>query len=73
VTGGGPVVAGDAANDVSSEAAGNDSGRGSAGEDSHDETLPQLAERLGRSVPSVASILRRGLEQPRKRLKNEPL
>ena len=35
-------------------------------------TLPQNAERMGRSVPSVASILRRELEELRKRLKNEP-
>jgi DNA-directed RNA polymerase specialized sigma24 family protein len=32
-------------------------------------TLPQIAERIGRSVPSVASLLRRGLEELRKRLK----
>jgi RNA polymerase sigma-70 factor, ECF subfamily len=35
----------------------------------HGWTLPQIAERLGRSVPSVASLLRRGLEELRKRLK----
>jgi RNA polymerase sigma-70 factor, ECF subfamily len=32
-------------------------------------TLPQIAERIGRSVPSVASLLRRGLEELRIRLK----
>jgi RNA polymerase sigma-70 factor, ECF subfamily len=32
-------------------------------------TLPQIAERIGRSVPSVASLLRRGLEALRNRLK----
>jgi DNA-directed RNA polymerase specialized sigma24 family protein len=32
-------------------------------------TLPQIAERIGRSVPSVAALLRRGLEELRKRLK----
>jgi RNA polymerase sigma-70 factor, ECF subfamily len=31
-------------------------------------TLPQIAERMGKSVPSVASLLRRGLEELRKRL-----
>jgi RNA polymerase sigma factor (sigma-70 family) len=35
-------------------------------------TLPQIAERMGRSVPSVASLLRRGLEHLRKQLKIEP-
>jgi DNA-directed RNA polymerase specialized sigma24 family protein len=32
-------------------------------------TLPQIAERIGRTVPSVASLLRRGLEELRNRLK----
>jgi RNA polymerase sigma-70 factor (ECF subfamily) len=32
-------------------------------------TLPQIGERLGRSVPSVASLLRRGLEELRNRLR----
>src|SRR5262249_11654704 len=32
-------------------------------------TLPQIAQRLGRSIPSVASLLRRGLEDLRHRLK----
>ena len=32
-------------------------------------TLPQIADRIGRSVPAVASLLRRGLEELRKRLK----
>jgi RNA polymerase sigma-70 factor, ECF subfamily len=32
-------------------------------------TLPQIAERIGHSVPSVASLLRRGLEELRNRLK----
>src|SRR5262249_47199678 len=32
-------------------------------------TLPQIAERTGRTVPSVASLLRRGLEELRDRLK----
>lgn len=31
-------------------------------------TLPQIAERTGRTVPSVASLLRRGLEELRNRL-----
>jgi len=31
-------------------------------------TLPQIAERIGRSVPAVASLLRRGLEELRNRL-----
>src|SRR5271170_5687376 len=34
-------------------------------------TLPQIAERIGRSVPSVASLLRRGLEELRNRLRTE--
>ena len=34
-------------------------------------TLPQIAERIGRSVPSVASLLRRGLEELRNRLKTK--
>jgi RNA polymerase sigma-70 factor (ECF subfamily) len=34
-------------------------------------TLPQIAERTGRTVPSVASLLRRGLEELRKRMKSE--
>jgi hypothetical protein len=34
--------------------------------------MPQIAERMGRSVPSVASLLRRGLEHLRKQLKVEP-
>ena len=34
-------------------------------------TLPQIAERIGRSVPSVASLLRRGLEELRNRLKDQ--
>jgi RNA polymerase sigma-70 factor (ECF subfamily) len=33
-------------------------------------TLPQIAERIGRSVPAVASLLRRGLEELRNRLKS---
>ena len=32
-------------------------------------TLPRIAERIGRSVPAVASLLRRGLEDLRNRLK----
>ena len=32
-------------------------------------TLPQIAERTGRSVPAVASLLRRGLAELRTRLK----
>ena len=32
-------------------------------------TLPQIADRIGRSVPAVASLLRRGLEELRKQLK----
>ena len=32
-------------------------------------TLPRIAERVGKSVPSVASLLRRGLEELRTRLK----
>ena len=32
-------------------------------------TLPQIAQRIGRSVPSVASLLRRGLEALRNRLR----
>ncbi len=32
-------------------------------------TLHQIAERIGRSVPSVASLLRRGLEELRNRMK----
>jgi RNA polymerase sigma-70 factor (ECF subfamily) len=32
-------------------------------------TLPRIAERTGRTVPSVASLLRRGLEELRNRLK----
>jgi DNA-directed RNA polymerase specialized sigma24 family protein len=32
-------------------------------------TLPQIAERTGRTIPSVASLLRRGLEELRNRLK----
>jgi RNA polymerase sigma-70 factor, ECF subfamily len=35
-------------------------------------TLTQVAERIGRSVPAVASLLRRGLEGLRKRMKSEP-
>jgi hypothetical protein len=34
--------------------------------------MPQIAERMGRSVPSVASLLRRGLEHLRKQLRVEP-
>jgi RNA polymerase sigma factor (sigma-70 family) len=34
--------------------------------------LARIAERVGRSVPAVASLLRRGLEELRKRLKAEP-
>src|SRR5271165_4698215 len=34
-------------------------------------TLPQIAERIGRSVPVVASLLRRGLEDLRNRLKSK--
>src|SRR6516164_2983314 len=34
-------------------------------------TLPKIAERIGRSVPSVASLLRRGLEELRNRLKTK--
>ena len=33
-------------------------------------TLPQIAARIGRSVPAVASLLRRGLEGLRKRMKS---
>jgi RNA polymerase sigma-70 factor (ECF subfamily) len=36
-------------------------------------TLPRIAERIGRSVPAVASLLRRGLEELRKRLRSESL
>jgi DNA-directed RNA polymerase specialized sigma24 family protein len=32
-------------------------------------TIPQIAERIGRTVPAVASLLRRGLEELRNRLK----
>jgi RNA polymerase sigma factor (sigma-70 family) len=32
-------------------------------------TLPQIAKRTGRTVPAVASLLRRGLEELRNRLK----
>jgi RNA polymerase sigma-70 factor (ECF subfamily) len=32
------------------------------------QTLKEIAERLGRSVPSVASLLRRGLEELRGRM-----
>jgi RNA polymerase sigma-70 factor (ECF subfamily) len=32
-------------------------------------TLPQIAERTGRTVPAVASLLRRGLEELRDRMK----
>jgi RNA polymerase sigma-70 factor (ECF subfamily) len=35
-------------------------------------TLPQIALRMELSVPSVASLLRRGLEDLRKRMKVEP-
>jgi hypothetical protein len=34
--------------------------------------MPQIAQRMGRSVPSVASLLRRGLEDLRKQLRVEP-
>ena len=34
-------------------------------------TLPQIAERIGRSVPAIASLLRRGLEELRNRLKSK--
>jgi RNA polymerase sigma-70 factor (ECF subfamily) len=34
-------------------------------------TLPQISERIGRSVPAVASLLRRGLAELRKKLKSE--
>jgi RNA polymerase sigma-70 factor (ECF subfamily) len=34
-------------------------------------TLPQISARIGRSVPAVASLLRRGLEELRKRLSIE--
>jgi RNA polymerase sigma-70 factor (ECF subfamily) len=34
-------------------------------------TLPRIADRIGRSVPSVASLLRRGLEELRNRLRTE--
>ena len=33
-------------------------------------TLPHIARRIGRSVPSVASLLRRGLEELRSRLRS---
>jgi RNA polymerase sigma factor (sigma-70 family) len=36
-------------------------------------TLYQISERIGRSVPSVAPLLRRGLEELRKRLMSESL
>jgi RNA polymerase sigma-70 factor, ECF subfamily len=32
-------------------------------------TLPRIAERMGKTVPAVASLLRRGLEEMRNRLK----
>jgi DNA-directed RNA polymerase specialized sigma24 family protein len=32
------------------------------------QTLQEIADHLGRTVPSVASLLRRGLEALRKRL-----
>jgi RNA polymerase sigma-70 factor, ECF subfamily len=32
-------------------------------------TLPQIAERMGKTVPAVASLLRRGLEEMRNRLR----
>src|SRR4029077_16691611 len=32
-------------------------------------TLPQIADRIRRSVPAVASLLRRGLEELRRRMK----
>jgi RNA polymerase sigma-70 factor (ECF subfamily) len=32
-------------------------------------TLPQISNHIGRSIPAVASLLRRGLEQLRERLK----
>ena len=32
-------------------------------------TLPHIAERMGKTVPAVASLLRRGLEELRNRLK----
>src|SRR6516225_8004897 len=35
--------------------------------------LARIAERVGRSVPAVASLLRRGLEELRKRLRSESL
>jgi hypothetical protein len=35
-------------------------------------TLPQIADRIRHSVPAVASLLRRGLEELRKRLKTAP-
>jgi len=34
-------------------------------------TLPQISERIGRTVLAVASLLRRGLEGLRKRTKSE--
>jgi RNA polymerase sigma-70 factor, ECF subfamily len=34
-------------------------------------TLPQIAERIGKTVPSVAALLRRGLEELRKRLNSD--
>jgi DNA-directed RNA polymerase specialized sigma24 family protein len=34
-------------------------------------TLQQIGQRIGRSVPAVASLLRRGLEGLRTRLKSE--
>ena len=37
----------------------------------HGWTLPQIAKRIGRSVPAVASLLQRGLEELRKHLKAE--
>ena len=35
-------------------------------------TLQQIGERIGRSVPAVASLLRRGLKALRDELKDEP-
>ena len=34
-------------------------------------TLPRIAARIGRSVPAVASLLRRGLAELRNRLKSK--
>ena len=34
-------------------------------------TLPRIAQRIGRSVPAVASLLRRGLAELRNRLKSK--